>query len=73
MTTTDTLSLPTPRTSSDLRLRDVRTPPQEPGGAHYHRAEIYRGKPMKRPSRTRLVATWSADARPTATWSVGPT
>jgi len=52
------------RTSDDLRSRDVRARSQEP--------TAYDGpnKPMERAGHTRLVASWSADAPPTATWSV---
>ncbi len=61
MTTTDALP-----TSHDLRARDVRSAPQEPIAAPNP------DKPVQRPGHTRLVASWSADARPTATWSVEP-
>ena len=58
MTMTATDALPT---SHDLRARDVRSAPQEPIAAPNP------DKPVQRPGHTRLVASWSADARPTAT------
>ena len=70
LSTIERVAVPAPQDPQDIPLRGVSGLEETatgPGAASCGRTD----KPIERPG-TRMVATWTADARPTATWSVDP-